>query len=797
MKPAKFLAALCVSALAATSAEAAAPQQLYSLERVALDKAARTQASRLVAPDAIEEFLIQVDPAAVAANPPVFALDLPDYPALEAVRTRFVTYRPDWKSWIGTVRHAGTTGRGTGYIHLGFHGNQLSALIDFEGERFQIVGNLREGHSLVRLSDDLSPLSCGTESPAGAAEALTGGEEGAGTPPRTFLDKATHRIDVLALYPRDFFPRSASEENSLFTFVQDSISLANDAFVKSGVDASYNLVGIVPLTGNQPPLNGQFGDLAWMTGGNGVPVAAEVAALRNAFGADVVALFTPFDRRDPAPNRDFCGAANEPLANNRFFRGNVILNEAMGDRAFNVSRNNCGKLDFTLGHEIGHNYGMRHDVEDHGTDNLFAYAQGFTFTDPTDGIAKATVMGCSCSGCFCYPINDPRHCVLGAGAVCNRIPYFSDPTKVYNTVTIGDATHDNARVGRERVATYAGFRAQSANTPPTANFTVSCTGRTCSFNATSSTDNTGISSYWWDFGDNTTGSGATPSHPYNSSYTTGTTLRVHLVVTDTGGQTDVHAGTATIQPTYEGYLENANCRTINGWAWDQNNPNNPINVDIYRDLTKVSTVPANAFRQDLLNAGKGNGVHGFGYTPNGAWKDGVWHAARVRFPGTTTNLTWSPINIICGVSALTSQTPTENLDTAGVVYTVGNQFSSTHSGYITHLRFYRAPGESGTNTGKLWSNSGGSPLATVTFPGSPASGWVEAALSPAVAITAGTLYRATVNTNVRQSKTGCGLSPAITNQVLTAHQGFWIAGSGVFPTNGSCGNFFVDVKFDL
>ncbi|MFL6260975.1 MAG: hypothetical protein ACJ76Y_14810 [Thermoanaerobaculia bacterium] len=46
-----------------------------------------------------------------------------------------------------------------------------------------------------------------------------------------------------------------------------------------------------------------------------------------------------------------------------------------------------------------------------------------------------------------------------------------------------------------------------------------------------------------------------------------------------------------------------------------------------------------------------------------------------------------------------------------------------------------------------------------------------------------------------------GRAPAggsgITNQVLTAHQGFWIAGNGTLPTNGSCSNLFADVKLDL
>ena len=59
------------------------------------------------------------------------------------------------------------------------------------------------------------------------------------------------------------------------------------------------------------------------------------------------------------------------------------------------------------------------------------------------------------------------------------------------------------------------------------------------------------------------------------------------------------------------YHENANCRFLSGWAWD-NTPNSPINVDIYRDGSFVTSISANAFRQDLVNAGKGNGAHGYG-----------------------------------------------------------------------------------------------------------------------------------------------------------------------------------------
>ncbi len=68
---------------------------------------------------------------------------------------------------------------------------------------------------------------------------------------------------------------------------------------------------------------------------------------------------------------------------------------------------------------------------------------------------------------------------------------------------------------------------------PRASFTASCSGNTCSFNASASTDPDGsITSYGWAFGDGTTGSGKTVSHTYapDKVYT------VKLTVTDNSGK---------------------------------------------------------------------------------------------------------------------------------------------------------------------------------------------------------------------------------------------------------------------
>jgi hypothetical protein len=104
-------------------------------------------------------------------------------------------------------------------------------------------------------------------------------------------------------------------------------------------------------------------------------------------------------------------------------------------------------------------------------------------------------------------------------------------------------------------------------------------------------------------------------------------------------------------PTYGGYLDVVSCQTIAGWAWDSTQPNNPISVDIYDGPNKVAVVRANQFRQDLANAGIGNGYHAFWFTPPLSLLNGQNHSISVRASGTSTNVGASPRSLICSPSA--------------------------------------------------------------------------------------------------------------------------------------------------
>jgi len=93
----------------------------------------------------------------------------------------------------------------------------------------------------------------------------------------------------------------------------------------------------------------------------------------------------------------------------------------------------------------------------------------------------------------------------------------------------------------------------------------------------------------------------------------------------------------------EGHIDVVDGESIAGWVWDRNRPWPPSKVDIYDGETLLATVPANKFRQDLLDSGIGSGEHAFDYATPAELKDGKAHTIRVIVSGTDVELTGSPM----------------------------------------------------------------------------------------------------------------------------------------------------------
>ncbi|RRB07353.1 putative Ig domain-containing protein [Larkinella rosea] len=152
----------------------------------------------------------------------------------------------------------------------------------------------------------------------------------------------------------------------------------------------------------------------------------------------------------------------------------------------------------------------------------------------------------------------------------------------------------------------------------------------------------------WSDSKGNTGIGNSISVPTS---TTGTTV---YSATCTGGSCPSLPGsfTLTIDPpvtsgSFDGFINGADCGSFRGWAWDRNKPNTVFNVTILDGAKVLGTIPAGDFRQDLLDAGKGNGKHAFRFTIPETIKDGFAHSLSARMEGSSFILKDSPKAIVC------------------------------------------------------------------------------------------------------------------------------------------------------
>lgn len=147
-----------------------------------------------------------------------------------------------------------------------------------------------------------------------------------------------------------------------------------------------------------------------------------------------------------------------------------------------------------------------------------------------------------------------------------------------------------------------------------------------------------------------------------------------------------------------------------------------------------------------------------------------------------------------GTSIFPTDAPVTTADGAGSTWEQGVEFSASVNGEITHIRYWKAAGEPGPHSGRIWSPSG-QELATVTFTCETASGWQQAALTTPLPITAGVRYRATYSANLTVAKTFSVLNAPITTGPLTAWGSWFSSPAGSYPTTGSGSNLFADVVF--
>ena len=168
------------------------------------------------------------------------------------------------------------------------------------------------------------------------------------------------------------------------------------------------------------------------------------------------------------------------------------------------------------------------------TDNQGAQStmasQNVTVTPPNQPPTASFTFSCSALACsFTSTSSDPDGSIasyawtFGDGATSTA----ANPSHTFasgGTYTVTLRVTDNQ--GAQSTTASQNVTVTPPNQPPTASFSKSCSGLTCSFTSTSSDPDGSIASYSWNFGDGATSTAQNPSHTYAAGGTYTVTLRV-------------------------------------------------------------------------------------------------------------------------------------------------------------------------------------------------------------------------------------------------------------------------------
>jgi hypothetical protein len=179
-------------------------------------------------------------------------------------------------------------------------------------------------------------------------------------------------------------------------------------------------------------------------------------------------------------------------------------------------------------------------------------------------------------------------------------------------------------------------------------------------------------------------------------------------------------------------------------------------------------------------------------------------ASNVTWAFTTSSTPAPPSGFACPCTIWSpSTTPALVTEPDGNAVELGVKFRSEVDGFITGIRFYKGPSNTGTHVGRLWSSTG-QLLGSVTFTNESASGWQEATFPTPIQVSANVVYIASYHTTVGFYSVDAGYFAVATDRpplhALANNQssnGVYLYGTGGFPTQSfNASNYWVDVVFD-
>lgn len=285
-------------------------------------------------------------------------------------------------------------------------GNQLSGTIRANGQLYTLQPLAKgDGHVIARIDETRMP----PDHPAAYTDMWRASlaehpQVKAATARATALAPVTVRVMIV------FSNAAATAVGNTSTKANLAISESNQSFANSGVNVSFQLAGVYTANYTNSSFDTDLSRFRGTTDG----YLDSYHTTRNNIAADVAVLITT--------NTQYCGL------------GYLNSNAAS---AFSVTSHSCMTGYYSFAHEIGHNFGARHDPATDPSTTPVAYAHGYR--SPTN--AWRTIMAYNCS------------------PSCPRINYWSNPARTYNGQAMGTTTRsNNARLLNERAATVAAFR---------------------------------------------------------------------------------------------------------------------------------------------------------------------------------------------------------------------------------------------------------------------------------------------------------------------------------------------------
>lgn len=231
---------------------------------------------------------------------------------------------------------------------------------------------------------------------------------------------ATNTIDVVLGYTNGY-AAGLGGQSAAVTRLQNLIATANAALSNSNVAAQVRLVGTVQVTYTDSNDNGAALNALTGISDSGAPVTipAALKPLRDAretYGADLVSLVRKFDESE----NDGCGVAWLNGA------GGVAITSSDAAYAYSVvsdgtDRGSDGKTyyceDHTLAHEMAHNMGSQHDVDNAGgMQGRYPYSYGLKASSTAGNFY--TVMAYGDSGQTSYNVFSNPNVTICGGRAC-------------------------------------------------------------------------------------------------------------------------------------------------------------------------------------------------------------------------------------------------------------------------------------------------------------------------------------------------------------------------------------------